>query len=166
MPRTPQEPISRVNIRFPAPLCEHKTVELPHKVLLVADLGGDAERPKFAERRAIQVTDRSFSEVMATSVRPRLRFSVSDHTTSEGGRRLDLDLRFESLDDFAPDALIRRIAPLRELAELRGALRGLRHKFIAGRSGLAEALRALLKDPEALAELRGHYGLPPAREEV
>ncbi|MGA1996452.1 MAG: type VI secretion system contractile sheath small subunit, partial [Bryobacteraceae bacterium] len=57
------------------------------------------------------------------SMKPRVAFSVENRLSDEAGAgNLGVDLTFKSLEDFEPEQVARKIAPLRELLELRTKL--------------------------------------------
>ena len=53
-------------------------------------------------------------------MKPRVNFAV-ENKLQEGGGKIAVDVTFESLDDFSPDAVARNIAPLWELNSISGA---------------------------------------------
>jgi type VI secretion system protein ImpB len=63
------------------------------------------------------------AEPLAKSMKPRVAFSVENRLSDEAGAgNLGVDLTFKSLEDFEPEQVARKIAPLRELLELRTKL--------------------------------------------
>ncbi len=81
----------------------------PFRMLIVADLSGDAPRPPLSERQPLRIDVDNAERVFA-----RLAPSLSIETLPGDRHRLS----FASLEDFHPDALIARIPLLGGLREL------------------------------------------------
>ena len=70
--------------------------------------------------------------------------------TGEGN--LSVDISFESMDDFSPAAVARKVDALSKLLEARTQLSNLM-TFMDGKSGTEELLARVLKDPALLKSL-------------
>src|ERR1044071_9111304 len=79
------------------------------------------------KRKLIDSDRDNFDRVLA-GMKPRLAFGVENKLTPEGGR-LNVELRFNSLDDFQPDEVVKQVEPLRELVEARRRLSDLLSKM-------------------------------------
>jgi type VI secretion system protein ImpB len=91
-------------------------------------------------------------------MRPHVAFTVENRLSEDpNAGKIGVDLKFESLDDFAPDAIARQVKPLRELLELRTKLSDLRGS-LQGNDKLDEILQATVSDAEKLAKLKGELG--------
>lgn len=100
-----------------------KSVELPFVIGVLGDFAGLAgERPPLAERRFRDIDATNFDQVMA-QIGPLVRMSVPDEIG--GGEPLSFELRFESMDDFTPDAIVRKVPQTNELMLARDGLRDL-----------------------------------------
>lgn len=126
--------------------------ELPFVVGVLADLAGqsEVEQPKLRDRKFVNVDRDNFDEVMS-AVEPRAAFQV-ENRLSEGGGSFGVDLRFESIDDFGPDAVVQQVEPLRRLLEARAKLADLRNK-LAGNEKLEDLLSDVLHNTEQLQRL-------------
>lgn len=126
--------------------------ELPFVVGVVADLAGQSEvpQPKLRDRKFVNIDRDNFDDVMS-AVEPRAAFQVPNTLTEEGGR-FGVDLKFRSLEDFAPEAVVNQIEPLRQLLEARSKLADLRNK-LAGNDKLEDLLSDVLNNTEALQKL-------------
>jgi type VI secretion system protein ImpB len=71
-----------------------------------------------------------------------------------------VDLTFESMDDFSPAAVARKVEPLNKLLAARTQLSNLMG-YMDGKSGAEELIGKLLKDPAMLQAL----GSMPKQEE-
>ncbi len=81
---------------------------------------------------------------------PRVAFAVPNTLTGEGN--LQVDLTFESMDDFSPAAIAKKVEPLRKLLETRTQLSNLM-TYMDGKSGAEELVGKMLRDPTLLQTL-------------
>ena len=128
-----------------------KKVQLPFVMGVMADLSGSPKEPLPG------VVDRKFLEVNAENLddrlkamQPRVAFSVPNKLTGE--KDLAVELTFESMDDFTPAAIARKIGPLKQLLEARTQLNNL-ITYMDGKSGAEELVSKLLQDPALLQTL-------------
>ena len=63
-----------------------------------------------------------------------------------------VDVTFESMEDFSPAAVARKVEPLRKLLEARTQLANLL-TYMDGKSGAEQLLGKVLSDPELLKSL-------------
>ncbi len=103
--------------------------------------------------------NRNFSEISATTFndemkrqRPVATIEV-DNLMAKDGSKLQLELTFESMDDFSPAAVARKVDSLRKLLDLRQNMKELRAK-IGAKADAAAWLSKLIKDESALAPLK------------
>ncbi|HFT8169271.1 TPA: type VI secretion system contractile sheath small subunit [Pseudomonas aeruginosa] len=146
-------PKERINIRYvPATNGQQEEVELPLKVLLVGDLKGRAEDSALEDRTAVRINKDNFNEVLEKA---EVRLTTEVPATLSGsseGDTLPVDLRFNSIDDFAPDAIVRQVPELRKLQELREALVALRGPM-SNIPAFRKKLQAMLSDEGARSAL-------------
>ncbi len=132
--------------------------ELPFVVGVIADLAGqsEVEQPKLRDRKFVSVDRDNFDDVMK-GLEPRAAFQVKNELTDAGGS-FGVDLRFRSMDDFGPDAVVQQIDPLRRLLEARSKLADLRNK-LAGNDKLESLLSEVLANTQQLQTLAGETGV-------
>ena len=82
---------------------------------------------------------------------PKASFRVNNKL-SEGGGEFAVNLNFEKMDDFRPEAVVQQVEPLRKLLEARTKLSDLRNK-LAGNDKLEDILGDVLNNTEQLAKL-------------
>ena len=82
--------------------------------------------------------------------KPRAAFQVPNTLTGQGN--FSVDITFESMDDFSPAAIARKVGPLKELLEARQQLSNL-VTYMDGKSGAEELISKALKDPALLQSL-------------
>ncbi len=84
------------------------------------------------------------------AIRPRVAFAVANTLT--GDDQMMVDMTFESMEDFSPAAIARKVEPLRKLLEARTQLANLQ-TYMDGKSGAETLVNQLLQDPALLKSL-------------
>ena len=84
------------------------------------------------------------------SIKPRVAFMVPNSLTGEGN--IAVDITFESLDDFSPAAVARKVEGLNKLLEARTQLSNLL-TYMDGKSGAEALITKVLQDPALLKTL-------------
>jgi type VI secretion system protein ImpB len=128
-----------------------KTIQLPFVMGVMSDLSGKPEEalPAVADRKFLEIDVDNFDNRLK-SMKPRVAFPVSNTLTGEGN--LMVDITFESMDDFSPAAVVRKVEPLRQLLETRTQLSNLM-TWMDGKSGAEELIGKLLQDQPLLQTL-------------
>jgi type VI secretion system protein ImpB len=132
--------------------------ELPFVVGVLADLSGkpDAPLPRVKDRKFVEIDRDNFNAVLR-GMQPRLAFRV-DNKLTDDDTKLGLELRFNSLDDFEPEAVVNQVEPLRKLIETRRQLAALLAKT-DGNDRLSERLQEIIGNTEMLQQLGKEAGL-------
>ncbi|WP_425466238.1 type VI secretion system contractile sheath small subunit [Ostreiculturibacter nitratireducens] len=128
-----------------------KKVQLPFVMGVMSDLSGKSPKPSVAERAFLEIDADNFDDRMR-SVAPRAQFSVPNTLTGEGS--LSVDLTFEKMSDFGPEALAARVDALRPLLEARTQLSNLM-TYMDGKSGAEALIERILADRGLLKALAG-----------
>jgi type VI secretion system protein ImpB len=129
--------------------------ELPFVIGVLADLTGQPADPlaPMKERKFVEINPDNFDTVLA-NMAPRLAYSAENTLSDDpNAGQLNVDLKFESMNDFSPDRVAQQVAPLRELLELRTKLSDLRGS-LQGNDKLDEALFEAVTNTELREELR------------
>jgi type VI secretion system protein ImpB len=131
--------------------------ELPFLMGVLADLSGTPAEalPKLKDRKFVEVTPDNFDSVLK-NMKPRVNFAV-ENKLQEGGGKIGVDITFESMDDFSPEAVAKQVGPLKELLDLRTKLADLRGS-LQGNDKLEEILQTTLNDAEAMSKLKAELG--------
>jgi type VI secretion system protein ImpB len=137
--------------------------DLPFVVGVLADLSGMPEKPlpPIAKRKFVSIDRDNVNDVMK-KIGPRLAFKVPNRLT-EDDVKLNVELRFESMDDFQPAKVAEQITPLRKLLELRSSLANLRSSLI-GNEKLDNLLQEMLKNQEMLQQAGSEAGVRVTEE--
>ena len=142
----------RVQIEYDVELYgAEKKVELPFVMGVLADLSGNPEDPlaPVAERKFTEVDVDNFDSFLKAQ-KPRVAFQVPNTLTGEGN--LNVAITFESMDDFSPAAVARKVESLRKLLEARTQLKNLL-SYMDGKTGAEDLLAKVLQDPALLQAL-------------
>jgi type VI secretion system protein ImpB len=142
----------RVQIEYEVELYgAQKKVQVPFVMGVMADLSGDPSEPLpgIDERKFLAIDIDNFDERMK-SMKPRVAFRVPNTLTGEG--QLNVDITFESMDDFSPAAVARKVDALNKLLEARTQLSNL-VTYMDGKSGAEELISKVLNDPALLKSL-------------
>jgi type VI secretion system protein ImpB len=142
----------RVQIEYDVELYgAEKKVQLPFVMGVLADLSGKPAEPlpAVADRKMLEIDVDNFDDRLK-SMKPRVAFQVPNTLTGEGN--LNVELTFESMDDFSPAAVARKVDSLSKLLQARSQLSNLL-TYMDGKSGAEELIANALKDPTLLQAL-------------
>ncbi len=132
--------------------------ELPFVVGVMGDFSGDPTAPlkPLKDRRFVQIDRDNFDEVLK-SMTPGLQLKVKN-TIAGDDSEFAVNLKFESMDDFEPAAIVNQVEPLKKLLDTRNKLRDLSTK--ADRSEELESiLERVLNNEADLNELAEAVGV-------
>lgn len=132
--------------------------ELPFVVGVLGDFSGNPAAPlkPLKDRKFVQIDRDNFDQVMA-SMTPELHFKVDNKLTNDGSQ-MQVDLKFNSMDDFQPTKVAQQVEPLRKLLETRARLSDLLSKVDRSEE-LETLLERVLQDNEQMKKLAGELGL-------
>lgn len=132
--------------------------ELPFVVGVMGDYSGDntENRKALKDRKFVQIDRDNFNDAMA-KVNPKLDMKV-ENTLAGDGSQMAVDLEFNNMNDFSPEAIVDKVEPLKKLLEARGKLRDLLSK--ADRSeDLENVLEDILKNTDNVTDISKELGL-------
>jgi type VI secretion system protein ImpB len=128
--------------------------ELPFVVGVMGDFVGqqdpDKPLPKIRDRKFVNVDLDNFDEVME-GMAPSATYRVPNALSADGGE-FAINMKFNNLDSFSPEAVVQQVEPLRKLLEARTKLSDLRNK-ISGNERLEDVLAEVLTNTEQLKKL-------------
>ncbi len=150
----------RVQIEYDVELYgAEKKINLPFVMGVMADLSGN---PKDAlpavQDRAFQEIDVDNFDDRMKAMKPRVAFQVPNTLTGEGS--INVELTFESMDDFSPAAVAKKVEPLAKLLNARTQLANLL-TYMDGKDKAEQLVAQVLQDPALLSAL----GSAPKPEE-
>ncbi|QFZ85867.1 type VI secretion system contractile sheath small subunit [Variovorax paradoxus] len=142
----------RVQIEYDVEIYgSEKKIELPFVMGVLSDLSGKPTQalPPVSERKFLDIDIDNFDERMK-AIQPRVAFAVPNTLTGEG--QLMVDITFESIEDFSPAAVARKVEPLSKLLEARTQLANLQ-TYMDGKAGAENLVNKLLQDPSLMKSL-------------
>lgn len=128
-----------------------KKVQLPFVMGVLSDLSGKPAEPlpPVGDRKLLEIDVDNFDDRLK-SMKPRVAFQVANTLTGEGN--LNVDITFESIDDFSPAAVAKKVAGLDKVLEARTQLSNL-ITYMDGKTGAEELIAKLINDPALLKTL-------------
>jgi type VI secretion system protein ImpB len=128
-----------------------KKVQVPFVMGVLSDLSGKPADPlaPVQDRKFLEVDVDNFDSRMK-AMKPRVAFQVPNALTGEGN--ISVDLTFDSMDDFSPAAIARKVDSLNKLLEARQQLQNL-VTYMDGKGGAEDLLAKVLADPALLGSL-------------
>lgn len=152
-------PKERVNIVYrPATGDAKEEVELPLKLMVLGDFTQREDDRSVEDREPISVDKNNFNDVMkgqglgmTVSVPNKL---VEDDFEAQ----MAVTLRFENINDFTPDAIVRQVPELARLLELRESLKALKGP-LANVPEFRRKVQEMVSDEKARAALLSELNL-------
>ncbi len=142
----------RVQIEYDVEIYgSEKKVQVPFVMGVMSDLSGKPaeELPTVEDRKALEIDVDNF-DARLKATKPRVAFTVPNTLTDEGD--LMVDVTFESMDDFSPAAVARKVAGLDKLLEARTQLANL-VTYMDGKAGAENLITKALQDETLLQAL-------------
>jgi type VI secretion system protein ImpB len=142
----------RVQIEYDVELYgAQKKVQLPFVMGVLSNLSGTPAEPlaPVADRTFVDISVDNFDDRLK-GMKPRVAVQVPNKLTDEGN--LNVELRFEKMEDFSPGAIARSVPALAKLLEARMQLANL-ITYMDGKTGAEELIARVLKDPGLLKSL-------------
>lgn len=144
-------PKERINILYQQAGDQQAQVELPLKILVMGNYGGQTESGLVEERKPLNITPHNFDKVMDQS-ELSLEIAVKDHLGPDPAAEMPLSLDFRRLDDFSPESIVNQCPQMAQLMALRQALTALKGPM-GNIPAFRNRLRELLEDQKTRAQL-------------
>jgi type VI secretion system protein ImpB len=142
----------RVQIEYDVELYgAEKKVELPFIMGVLADLSGKPAEalPQVQDRKFLEIDVDNFDDRLK-ACKPRVAFQVPNTLTGEGN--LSVEMNFESMDDFSPAAVAKKVDALNKLLQARTELSNLL-TYMDGKDKAEELIGKLLNNPDLMKSL-------------
>lgn len=151
-------PKERVNIVYrPATGDAKEEVELPLKLMVLGDFTLRPDDRMVEDRDPVAVDKDNFNDVLKGQGL-ELKLNVPNSLSGKEGDQMAVNMKFESLKDFDPDAIVRNVPELAKLMELREALKALKGP-LANVPDFRKKVQELIKDPGARERLLKELGI-------
>ena len=163
MPESQQKKLSRVrkprvHITYDVEIGDAEVErELPFIVGVMGDFTGTPSKKlaQLKDRKFITIDRDNFNDVMA-QLGPEVTLRV-DNTMQDDGKEIAVNLKFESMDDFAPARVAEQVPQLKQLVDTRDKLRDLLTK-VDRSPDLESILEETLTDTSKIAKLAEELG--------
>ncbi|HZS44227.1 MAG TPA: type VI secretion system contractile sheath small subunit [Blastocatellia bacterium] len=131
--------------------------ELPFVVGIIADLAGQQSEPQplLRDRKFVEIDRDNFNAVLK-AIKPRLAVRVPNKLSNDN-TMLNVELNFESIDDFGPLQVLKQVEPMRKLFEARQRLADLLTK-LDGNDALDAELQKIIKDTQSMQAIKDLAG--------
>ena len=134
--------------------------ELPFVMGVLGDFSGKPEKalPALKDRKFVDIDRDNFNKVLG-AMAPRLAYQVDDKLSGKDDQKLNVELKFKSMDDFSPENVAKQVPLLRALLEQRENLKNLSAR-LDGNDKLDELLQKVLSNSEVREALAKELGSP------
>ncbi len=142
-------PPSRVNIKYiNATKGSQEKEELPFKLLMLGDYTLRKDDTPLEERKKLNITKSNFSSVMKEQ-KLGLSINVCNKLSEVEEDEMKVDLKFDDLSSFEPEAIARQVPELNDMLQIRDLLKDLKARIITNRQ-FRNALGDILKDKDRM----------------
>jgi type VI secretion system protein ImpB len=157
-------PKERVNIVYrPATGDAKEEVELPLKMLVLGDFTNAPDDRMLEDREPVNVDKDNFDDVLK-SQNVKVDITVPNKLSKgEEEEEMAVSLKFESMKDFSPEAIVKNSPELNKLLELREALGSLKGP-LSNIPAFRKKLQELVKDEGAREKLLKEIGVGEKEE--
>lgn len=151
-------PKERVNIVYrPATGDAKEDVELPLKLMVLGDFTMQPDDRMLEDRSPVSINKDNFNDVLKGQGLA-LKLNVPNKLAGEEDAQMTVDLKFNSLKDFEPDAIVQNVPELAKMMELREALKALKGP-LSNVPEFRKKLQELVGDEKARANVLKELGL-------
>ena len=153
-------PKERVNIVYRPATGDAKTeVELPLKLLIMGDYTLRSDDTPLEEIKPINIDKDNFNDVLKAH-KLSLTLSVPDKLDPKAvpGAVLAMNIDFRSMNDFSPDAIVEKVPELKQMIELRDALKALKGP-LGNIPDFRKKVQELVQDEGVRARLMAELGV-------
>jgi len=132
--------------------------ELPFVVGVMGDFSGDPTSPlkPLKDRKYIQIDRDNFDSILSRMT-PGVNLKV-ENTLAGDGSEMAVNLKFNSMSDFSPEAIVDQVDPLKKLQQTRDQLRDILTKADLSED-LENVLEKVLTDEENLKTVSADLGI-------
>ncbi|KFA59599.1 type VI secretion system-associated protein [Gilliamella sp. Choc4-2] len=128
-----------------------KKVELPLKILSVGDYGRGKDKRSLSDKQKVSINKNNFDAVL-NDFKPEANITVPNKIADDGSE-IVVNLAFESMNDFSPEQVAKKVPELRSLLAMRNLLRDLKSNLLDNATFRYE-LEKIVKDEQLSDELR------------
>lgn len=108
-----------------------KKTELPLKLLVAGDFSNGQETAPLSERKKVNLNKNNFDSVLS-EYSPIVNITVKNTLAGDGSED-NINLTFQSINDFSPEQVSRQIPQLKAMLSMRNLLRDLKANLLDNR---------------------------------
>jgi type VI secretion system protein ImpB len=140
--------------------------ELPQRVLAVGDYTLKPPDPDdvLAKRKKIPIDQRTFGDVMRAQDLS-LDFTVPNKLSSEEGDEMSVNLKFDSMESFRPEAIATQVDELQKILDIRNLLLSLKSHVVSRRQFRRELERIVSSELDGAMEQFASLGYMPGESD-
>lgn len=145
-----EKPPARINLFLEVAKGDaSEKVELPMRMLVMGDFTGREDDTPLEEREVINLNKDNFEDVLR-SQEISIKTAVSNTLTGEGD--LPVELKFDSMKSFSPEAVAKQVPEIAKLLATRNLLQDLRNRLISA-ADFRKQIESVIKDDAAREQL-------------
>jgi len=157
---------SRISIKIEKNVGNAKEkLELPFNILVPMEIPGERPKEDIADRERVAINKNNFNDVMKKS-NVGLNNLVVD-SMLPGGGELKVKLKFDGMQSFDPEEIVKQVPDLRRILELRNLLNDFKSRVLTDKgemNKLQTMLGALAKSKPDYAKLKDEVDKQRAAE--
>jgi type VI secretion system protein ImpB len=134
-----------------------ETKELPFVVGVIGDYSGHKQYKEDVEERTFYNVDKDNFDNVMKRIGPELSLKV-DNVLADDDSQFEASLKFNSMKDFEPEAIVEQVEPLKKLVETRNQLKVLLSKADRSRD-LEKLLKEVLQSADTINALSDELGI-------
>jgi len=158
MDKQSESPKERINITYkPKTGGLSEEIEIPYKMMVLGEFNPDEESQVIEEKKVININKGNFNDVLAKQ-NISMSFSVDDKLSGDDDSELTVDLKINSIKDFAPESIVENVDELKKLMELRESLIALKGP-LGNMPAFREAISAAIADESEREKLLAELGV-------
>lgn len=150
-------PRERVNIVYKPATGVDEEKELPLKLVMLGDYSQRPDDTPLEDRKPINIDKDNFNDVMK-GMKLSLDANVKNVLTEEEGAEMPVSLKFNHINDFGPEAIVKQVPELNKLLQLRTALLALKGP-LGNVPGFRKKIMEIMSDDAARDKLLNELGL-------
>lgn len=150
-------PRERVNIVYKPATGVDEEKELPLKLVMLGDYSQRPDDTPLEDRNPINIDKDNFNDVMK-GMKLQLDATVKNVLTDEEDAQMPVSLKFNHINDFGPEAIVKQVPELNKLLQLRTALLALKGP-LGNVPGFRKKIMEIMSDDAARDKLLGELGL-------
>ena len=153
-------PKERVNIVYrPATGDAKSEIELPLKLLVMGDYTLRDDDTPIEEMKPINIDKDNFNDVLKAQ-KLSLNMTVPNKLDPKAAEDavLAMNINFDSINDFSPDAIVDKVPELKQMIELRDALKALKSP-LGNIPDFRKKVQELVRDEGVRARLMSELGV-------